>query len=305
VTTATEAGVAGARAEPGFLVRERERVDEALREVVAQRAPAFVERLRKPVEYALSSPGKRIRPVLCVAAYRAATGVTIVDADVYRLSCALEIVHTYSLIHDDLPCMDDDDLRRGRPTLHRVYDNAVAIVVGAALLPLAVDVLGGGAAALGLTDEERAALVIELTDAAGPSGMVGGQLLDLRAESRQVDGEELEKIHKAKTGTLLTASLRIGALAGRASEDLLSALTAYGRALGLAFQIADDLLDVEGSSGTLGKTAGRDRELEKASYPALYGVERRRRWHASSRKPPGVRSPGWAFGTSRNSQNTS
>jgi geranylgeranyl pyrophosphate synthase len=230
------------------------------------------EPLRAPIEYALSTTGKRLRPVLCITAYRAATHPAPIADAIYPLSCSLEIVHTYSLIHDDLPCMDDDDLRRGRATVHRVFGNAAAVLAGAALLPLAIEVLDGSAESLGMSLRERAVLATELTRAAGAEGMVGGQLLDLRAEGRAIEGSDLEGIHALKTGALLTASLRIGAIAGGAGPGLLDAVTAYGRALGLAFQIADDLLDVEGSAEDLGKAAGRDSELNKASYPALYGV---------------------------------
>lgn len=260
-------------AEPSFLGSERSGVDAALSEIVRESVPRLARSLREPVSYALKSAGKRLRPILCVAAYRASRPESVVPSEVYRLSCALEIVHTYSLIHDDLPCMDDDDLRRGRPTVHRVFGNGPATLAGAALLPLAVSVLLSAGEQLGLNALERASLVREMTAAAGAEGMVGGQLLDLRAEHRHVDAPELERIHSLKTGALLTASLRVGALAGRAGDRLLQALTAYGAALGLAFQIADDLLDVEGSSVDLGKTAGRDMALSKASYPALYGVD--------------------------------
>jgi len=260
-------------AEPAFLTREQRRVEVALEAISHSRVPGLPEPLRAPLAYALSTTGKRLRPVLCVTAYQAATRISPVPDQVYLMSCALEIVHTYSLIHDDLPCMDDDDLRRGRPTLHRVYGTAIATIAGAALLPLATEVLDDGGEQLGLSPEERGVLVFELTWAAGAEGMVGGQLLDLRAEQREVAPDELERIHGLKTGALLTASLRIGALAGHADPPLLAALTIYGKALGLAFQITDDLLDVEGSSAVLGKEAGRDSALKKASYPAFYGVD--------------------------------
>ncbi len=272
MTTSAETVRSGSVADPEFLGRERERVEEALAAIRAEAARKIAEPLRAPVEYALSTAGKRLRPILCVSAYRVARDAATAPAAVYRLGCSLEIVHTYSLIHDDLPCMDDDDLRRGRPTAHRVFGNRAAILAGAALLPLAIEVLDGSSRTLGLSQADRAALVEELTRAAGAEGMVGGQLLDLQAEGRAIGAEELEAIHSLKTGALLTASLRIGALAGGASSDLLDAVTAYGRALGLAFQITDDLLDVEGLAEDIGKAAGRDSVLNKASYPALYGV---------------------------------
>jgi geranylgeranyl pyrophosphate synthase len=269
-----------------LLERERERVDEALAGIARQALRSVREPLRAPVEYALSTSGKRIRPILCVAAYRAVAGREP-SAAVYRLACAPEIVHTYSLVHDDLPCMDDDDLRRGRPTVHRVYGVGLATLAGAALLPLAIEVVLESGAALGLSEPAIARLVVELCGAAGGAGMVGGQLMDLEAERRQVDVVELERIHRAKTGALLACSLRLGTLAAGGGEEALSALTEYGKALGLAFQITDDVLDVTGDACSLGKTAGRDEELRKASYPSLFGLEgareRARRCAAAAR----------------------
>jgi len=268
-----------ARAEPvgiAFLDDQRERVESALRYVAADASERLALEMRPAFEYALSTSGKRLRPVLCVAAHAATKPSGVTPEVVYRLSCAVEIVHTYSLIHDDLPCMDDDDLRRGRATVHKVFGNAVGVAIGAALLPVAVRTLVGNAAALGLEVSEQGALVVELMRAVGAEGMVGGQLLDLEGERREITPAALEAIHRRKTGALLTASLRIGALAGRAEPGLLESLTRYGEALGLAFQIADDVLDVEGNAADLGKTAGRDQDLSKASYPALYGLERAR-----------------------------
>ncbi|HET7322411.1 MAG TPA: farnesyl diphosphate synthase [Longimicrobiaceae bacterium] len=253
------------------LAHEQARVDAALAEIAAAAAARLAPALREPVEYALSTTGKRQRPILCVAALEAAGGSA--GPAVYRLACALEIVHTYSLVHDDLPCMDDDDLRRGRATVHRVFGSRRAVLAGAALLPLAVQVLEEEGRALGLDLAARARLVTELCRAAGAEGMVGGQLMDLEGEEHAVDAAALEAIHRAKTGALLAASLRIGALAAGADDGTLGALTRYGEHLGLAFQIVDDVLDVIGSAEQLGKEAGRDQELRKASYPALFGVE--------------------------------
>lgn len=269
---------AGATAEQGiepWLQRERERVDANLREIARTELDEFHAELRGPVAYALSTSGKRIRPILTVAAYRAVAGGAAADA-AYRLGCALEIVHTYSLVHDDLPSMDNDALRRGRPTVHRVHGVPLAILAGAALLPLAVRVLLAAGTHLGLEGRETARLVSELCAAAGAAGMVGGQLRDLEAEGREVDGAELEAIHRAKTGALLTAALRIGAIAARAEPAALDDITRYGEAIGLAFQIVDDVLDVSGDTGSLGKPAGRDEALSKASYPALYGLDHAR-----------------------------
>lgn len=256
-----------------FLATERQRVDDAMAWVSESHAAPLPESLRDPVQYSLSTEGKRLRPILALLAWSAANAGTERPEALYRLSCSLEVIHTYSLVHDDLPCMDDDDLRRGRPTVHRVYGIPEATRAGAALLPIAIKVLDGQAAELGLDVTDRGRLVVELAQAAGAEGMVGGQLMDLEGEQRRISGDELEAIHRLKTGALLTASLRIGGIAGEADDGLLDALTRYGEALGLAFQIADDLLDVEGSSEDLGKTAGRDEELSKSSYPSLYGVD--------------------------------
>lgn len=258
-----------------FLADAPRRVEEALErvavEICAKLDPALVE----PVAYALSTSGKRLRPVLCVLAYAVARRCDPRELPpaVYALACSIEIVHTYSLVHDDLPCMDDDDLRRGRPTLHRAFSVRTATLAGAALIPAAMATLLNGSAELGLSTETSARLVRELTGASGTRGMVGGQLMDLEAEGRDITAAELESIHRRKTGALLASALRIGAIAGEASPDVLERLTRYGELLGLAFQIADDLLDVEGESDRLGKTAGRDVELRKSSYPSIHGVE--------------------------------
>ncbi len=254
----------------GFLARERAHVDAALADVARALADAVAPPLREPLAYALATPGKRLRPVLCAAAWRACAGEP--DERVYRLACAVEIVHTYSLVHDDLPCMDDDALRRGRPTVHVVFGVPRATLVGAALVPAALAVLSGAAAALGLPAERRGRLVAELCRASGAEGMVGGQAMDLAAEEVPTDAAGLESIHRRKTGALLAAALRIGALAAGAGEATLAALTVYGEDLGLAFQIVDDVLDVTAGSEALGKTAGKDVSVGKATYPALYGV---------------------------------
>ncbi len=259
-----------------FLERERGRVERALAEVSDRLAGETASPLDGAIRYALGTRGKRIRPVLCCAAYRAVSGVEP-GAPVYRLACALELVHTYSLVHDDLPCMDDDDLRRGRPTVHRVHGLAAAVLAGAALLPAAAALADEEGAGLGLPPEERGRLVSELCAAAGAGGMVGGQLLDLQGEGAELDAAGLERIHRAKTGALLAASLRVGALAARGGPTQLRGLAGYGEALGLAFQIVDDVLDVTAPSDALGKTAGKDATSQKSTYPALFGVDGARR----------------------------
>jgi geranylgeranyl diphosphate synthase type II len=263
-----------------FLRTERDRVNAALHALAPALADGAPSALREAMLYALATPGKRLRPILCVAAYRVVRPGPAPDA-VYRLACTVEIVHTYSLVHDDLPCMDDDDLRRGRPTVHVAFSPGAALLTGAALIPTAVRVLGDSARELGLDAAARGALVAELCRAGGAQGMVGGQWLDLRAEQSDapVDADGLERIHRLKTGALLAASLRIGARAAGAAgadEAHAEALTAYGRELGLAFQIVDDVLDVTRTAAELGKTAGKDVDAGKATYPSLFGVRRAR-----------------------------
>jgi geranylgeranyl pyrophosphate synthase len=257
-----------------YLGAERARVERALAAAAAGIAGGAPEPLGAALRYALATPGKRLRPVLCAAAYRVAAGSAPADA-VYRLGAAVELVHTYSLVHDDLPCMDDDALRRGRPTVHVAFSPRAALLAGAALIPAALALLDRAAAELGVDDGTRGALAVELCRAAGAEGMVGGQWLDLEAErtGAATGAAALEAIHRRTTGALLAASLRLGALAGGVRGATLDALTEYGAELGLAFQIVDDLLDVTRTDQELGKTAGKDAGAGKATYPALHGVE--------------------------------
>ena len=253
---------------PAYLEAERASVESALREIVDD-LPAGP--LAEAIRYAMESGGKRLRPILCVAAYRAVAGDPA--PAVFRLASALELIHTYSLIHDDLPSMDDDPVRRGRPATHVAHGVGVATVAGAAMIPLAARTAASAADDLGLDGGTRDRIVVELCRAAGAGGMVGGQLLDLEAEGRDVGVETLERIHRMKTGALLAVSPRLGGLAARAGDGIMTALDVYGRSLGLAFQITDDILDVTGSTAVLGKTAGRDSQLAKATYPGVAGVE--------------------------------
>jgi geranylgeranyl pyrophosphate synthase len=218
--------------------------------------------------YSLAAPGKRLRPALVLAAYRALGGA----GDASELAAAIEVVHTYSLVHDDLPCMDDDDLRRGRPTTHVAFDVATATEAGYSLVPLAALVLEAGADALGLASETRAAIALELFRSAGASGMIGGQVLDLEAEGRSVALDELVRIHGCKTGALISASAAIGGLAAGATESQVEALRLYGAEIGLAFQVVDDILDATATSQELGKTAGKDAAQSKATFPELLGL---------------------------------
>ena len=229
------------------------------------------------VRYGLKSPGKRLRPLLLLFAYRAAGG----EEDATRLACAPEVIHAYSLMHDDLPCMDDDDMRRGRPTVHKVYGSKTAILGGVAMIPLAAKVVRNSARSMGLSQQTGAKLLATLLEASGSRGMIGGQLLDLAGERLSLSLEEREGIHSAKTGALIVASIMMGGLAAEAGEAQIAALERYGGAVGLAFQIMDDVLDVTSTTGALGKTTGRDAALGKSTYPALLGVEgARQRAHA-------------------------
>ncbi len=227
-------------------------------------------RLGEALAYALRTPGKRVRPALVLTSYRSAGGGS---PAIGGLGTAVEIVHTYSLVHDDLPCMDDDDQRRGRPTTHKRFDVPTAATAGWILVPVAVEALTEAAAELGLDPPAAAAMADVLLEAGGLRGMVGGQWQDLEAEHRTVDLATLAGIHRRKTGALIEACCVLGGLAARASAPALEALRGFGREIGVAFQIADDVLDATASSAQLGKTAGRDQALAKSTYVALLGVE--------------------------------
>jgi geranylgeranyl diphosphate synthase type II len=221
------------------------------------------------MRYSLFAGGKRIRPLLAVCACEAVGGAV---EDVLPFACALEMVHTFSLIHDDLPAMDDDDLRRGKPTSHKVFGEAIAILAGDALLARAFHLLSDGAAGdpVRLARGTQAAAI--LGEAVGTLGLIGGQVEDMESEGRHVSGETLERIHRSKTGALLRASVRGGAVIGGAVPDDLERLTRYASAIGLAFQVVDDILDATESAERLGKTAGKDRAARKATYVRVHGL---------------------------------
>lgn len=233
-------------------------------------APSLVPaRLHEAMRYAVLGGGKRVRPLLVYAAGEVSAAHT---AALDCAALAVEYVHVYSLIHDDLPCMDDDVLRRGKPTVHVAFDEATAMLAGDALQAEAFKVLADAP----LAPAACAALMRELAHAAGTEGMCGGQAIDLAAVGRTMSAAELERMHRMKTGALLRASVRMGALAGAADEATLAAVDAYGRAMGLAFQIVDDVLDVEGSSEVLGKTAGKDALQIKPTYVSVLGLDEAR-----------------------------
>ena len=229
------------------------------------------------LRYALAAGGKRIRPVLCLAAMDAAGGAPPPRAAQLRAACSLELIHTYSLVHDDLPCMDNDELRRGQPTTHRAFGSRAAMLAGIALIPLACRVLHDAAREMGVDRARAAAAVRELCMGAGAPGMVGGQVLDLESEGARPGLAGLQRIHAMKTGALFRASLRIGAILAGAAPAGVDALGAFGGHLGLAFQITDDVLDVTMDSAALGKTAGKDVDADKATFAAALGIDGARR----------------------------
>ncbi len=246
-------------------------IDEAIAQAVqtyCQRAPS---RLREAIEYSWLAPGKRLRPLLALLAAEAVCG----DGHVaIPAAVAVEAIHCYSLIHDDLPAMDDDDLRRGRSTCHVQFDEATAILAGDALQPLAFACLSNGIQNPVIS---RRAVQL-LSEAAGPSWLVGGQMEDILAEQeKSVDADRLRTIHAGKTGAMIRVSTQLGALCAQAEEQQLAAMTCFGNAVGLAFQIVDDLLDVESNAETMGKRTGKDAKLGKLTYPSIYGIEESRR----------------------------
>jgi geranylgeranyl diphosphate synthase type II len=245
----------------------RELIDAALERLLpsGEQPPVSIHRAMR---HSVFAGGKRLRPILNLEAARMITGE--VPAGSEELGSALEMLHTYSLIHDDLPALDNDDLRRGRPTCHKAFGEATAILAGDALQTTAYEVL----ARLRCAAENRVRIIEEIAHATGSvEGMIGGQVMDLEAERTKPDGEQLEKIHRYKTGALITASLVTGGIYANGSHAEIQRLRDFGRAVGLAFQIVDDVLDVTQSSEQLGKTAGKDMATEKATYPALFGLE--------------------------------
>jgi geranylgeranyl pyrophosphate synthase len=262
-----------------LLAEARDRTD-ALLVAWAERVLTLVPgREGQAIAYALQSPGKRVRPALVMAAYRACGGVSPAIAGV---AAAIETVHTYSLVHDDLPCMDNDDLRRGRSTTHRAFDVGTATRSGFLLVPIAGVVLAQAARDLVLPPEALGRLAIELFQAGGPAGMVGGQWLDLDSEGQVLSLEELRRVHRGKTGALMRAACLLGGLAAEAGPAEIEALRGYGEEVGLAFQIADDLLDATSTSAILGKTAGRDAALDKSTYVSVMGIAGARREAAAA-----------------------
>ncbi len=252
---------------PAFFEEDRLSVDAALERLLpAESAPP--SSIHTAMRYSVFAGGKRIRPILCIETAR------IFNDDVSAVhypACAIEFIHTYSLIHDDLPALDNDDLRRGKPTCHKKFGEAIAILAGDALLTLAFESIG----ATPVPAERRVAILTEVATSAGTvNGMVGGQVADIEAEGKRVEPQMLEYIHRSKTAALIRASITAGALCAGASDNDVARLRRFGETIGWAFQVTDDILDVEESSAALGKTAGKDIAQEKATYPAVYGLER-------------------------------
>jgi geranylgeranyl diphosphate synthase, type II len=257
-----------------YLTDTRARVDVVLERWSRESMSFWPRPVPDAVQYSVLSAGKRLRPTLVFAAYEALGGADVTAGGIAELAAAVEVVHAYSLVHDDLPCMDNDDLRRGRPTVHRAFDVGAATSAGFHMVGLAARVLASGLEALRLEPDRRQSIALELFRAAGAGGMIGGQVLDLEAERSAIAIDALREVHQRKTGALIAAACVIGGLAagGGAPLEHLTALRAYGEAIGLAFQIADDILDATATSAQLGKTAGRDAALAKSTFVSVLGV---------------------------------
>ena len=247
---------------------DRAAIDRALYALCTAHEASLSPRVADAVKYSLLGGGKRLRGLLFLAAYRTAGG----HADASDLAAAIEAVHAYSLVHDDLPCMDDDDMRRGRPTVHRVFGVDVATAAGVAMVPLAASAASSACGVLSLPPETCGQAVAELMRASGAGGMIGGQLLDLDGEGRPLGLADLEQIHRGKTGALIRSAVVLGGIAAQAGEAEVAALGTFGESIGLAFQIADDVLDITATTDRLGKPAGRDLDLHKSTYPAIVGI---------------------------------
>lgn len=254
-----------------YLAAQQKRVDAELDRIVPPETAA-PETIHRAMRYSLFAGGKRIRPLLCL---ESAQTVTDGAHGAVTAACTLELIHTYSLIHDDLPALDDDDYRRGKLTCHKVFGEAMAILAGDALLTLAFLTLSS---IEGIAGDRRVRMVAELAAASGTTGgMIGGQVADLEGEGKTPEPALLESIHRAKTGALLRASVRLGAICAGADSVQYEHLSRYGEHVGLAFQIVDDILDVEESSEALGKTAGKDAQQQKITFPAVYGIDESKR----------------------------
>ncbi len=256
---------------PAFFEEDRAAVDAAL-DLLLPSESAHPPSIHRAMRYSVQAGGKRVRPILCLESAR------IFTADITPImpvACALEFIHTYSLIHDDLPALDNDDLRRGKPTCHKQFGEATAILAGDALLTLAFETLANAP----IEAARRVAILSHVAASAGTvNGMVGGQVADLEAEGRAIQPADLEYIHRSKTAALIRASVVAGTIGGGASDEDVERLKHFGESIGWAFQVVDDILDVEESSAALGKTAGKDAAQQKATYPSLFGLEKSRQF---------------------------
>ncbi|MHB8173349.1 MAG: polyprenyl synthetase family protein [Nitrospirota bacterium] len=264
-------------------INEKRRLVEEFIDRAAPKADIMPSMLHSSMRYSLEAGGKRVRPILAIAAAEAVAGRPVLaggnSSDIPGLlacACSLEFIHTYSLIHDDLPAMDNDDFRRGKPTNHKVYGEAAAILAGDALLTFAFELLSSPTHMDGMDPARRLGVIHELAFASGSMGMVGGQVVDMESEGKEIDFVTLEYIHTRKTGALIRASVRMGAIAADASDEQLRAITRYGEEAGLSFQIADDILDITGTQEEIGKDVGSDMEKGKKTYPAMFGLEESR-----------------------------
>jgi geranylgeranyl diphosphate synthase type II len=252
-----------------YLKAKQQKINAALVKLWDGTEP-FPTPLIQAMRYSLEAGGKRLRPILCVAASETVGGS---EADVMPAACALELIHTYSLIHDDLPAMDDDDLRRGKPTCHRAFDEATAILAGDGLLTAAFEVLASAPLAQGSDPLKWLEVSYLIARAAGHTGMVQGQMMDLWVEGKAITIEELETLQQLKTGALIEASVKAGAILGGGTPEQIAALAAYGQHIGLAFQLADDILNIEGTPDIIGKPVGSDQAHQKITGPSLIGLE--------------------------------
>jgi geranylgeranyl diphosphate synthase type II len=256
-----------------YLHEKRAIVEQILQDIMLKPEGLLAEHITA-MSYSLFAGGKRIRPILCIAAAEA-LGADVTD--LLPVAASLEFIHTYSLIHDDLPAMDNDDLRRGKPTSHIVHGEAEAILAGDGLLTMAFELLSSPDLSHRLDAHKQIRLIYLLASASGPRGMVGGQAIDIASEGKDIPFDTLRSLHSCKTGALITAAVQMGAVLGNADQGQFEAFTDYGKNIGLAFQIVDDLLNVEGTTEQLGKKAGSDAELKKATYPAFFGIDETRK----------------------------
>lgn len=253
-----------------YLSEKKAIVDRAL-EIYIPEPEGPASDLIKAMKYSLFAGGKRLRPILCLAGTEAVGGT---ETDCLAVACALELIHTYSLIHDDLPMMDDDDLRRGKPTSHKVFGEAVALLAGDGLLTEAFNLMTRTDLTKDVAPQVMLKVISLISRASGYNGMVGGQVVDIQSERKSLDFPLVEFIHTHKTGALITASVTSGAMLGRGDESQVRAITSYGRKIGLAFQVSDDILDIEGDSNIMGKKVGADQEKGKITYPSVLGLKK-------------------------------